>query len=373
MLWAPLRGDWSDASHARHDLILMGLGSLGLQSDREPRGLASGFTASSLEASRKRTAAIRRLNPRAVILAELPFYEYRDEWLPEDHPWWLRQDGQRQQFWPGTHRMDWNQAAYREHVVQQAVALREAGVDGVFFDNLRPEPEPWTAFLRSLREAVGDGFLVQANAGYAVGAHDFAAPFLNGIMYESGWSHKITDWDVMIRKMRHSESLLRTPRISVIERFEEVRSRAGWPGDAKRGEKPPPDPAARRWTLCFSLVVGDFYYLFSDNTSHRHDWYAEYDGKIGQALEDGRRLGSHAWARQLCGGRGLCEPARRGVSPGGGGPDRGEGHPERRSWETFAIPPGDGRVLVPAGAAVGAGPAVGGDGERILPDGEDRP
>ena len=51
------------------------------------------------------------------------------------------------------------------------------------------------------------------------------------------------------------------------------------------GAKPQPDPAARRWSL-YSLIIGEFYYLFSDNTSHRHDWYPEYDVKIGLPLDE---------------------------------------------------------------------------------------
>ena len=120
--------------------------------------------------------------------------------------------------------------------------LKEAGVDGVFYDNVRNEPQAWVAFLKAVREAVGDDFLIFANAGYAVGEYDFAAPYLNGMMYESGWSHNRTQWDDCIAKMQHTQTLLRQPTISLIERFEEIRSRAGWPGDAKRGQKPPADP-----------------------------------------------------------------------------------------------------------------------------------
>ncbi len=295
MLWSPVRGERSLENIARHDLIMMGVGSFGLRYDREPTGLAEGFTADSVERAKERIAEIRKLNPDAPILAELYFYEYRETWLPEDHPWWLRKDGQRQQFWPGTYRMDWYNADYRRHVVQLTAALQRAGLDGVFYDNLREEPEPWMAFLKEVREAVGDDFLILVNSGYAVGKHDFAAPYVNGIMYESGWSHGRTEWDECIAKMQLTESLLREPRISVIERFEETRSRAGWPGDANRGNKPPADPQTRRWSLCYALTVGDFYYLFSDNTSHRHDWYPEYDVKIGLPTGPGERVNSHVW------------------------------------------------------------------------------
>lgn len=345
MLWASVRGERGLKSCAQHDLIVAGTWTLGLELQGEPKGLAAGFTEQSMRIARQRVGELRRLNPHTVILSDLKFYEYPENWLPKDHPWWLREDGKRVQFWPGTFRMDWNQADYRQQIVKQTVAIQQTGVDGVFYDNLRREPEPWVALLTSLRKAVGNDFLILANAGYAVGDYDFAAPFLNGIMYESGWSHGRTDWDDTIEKVQHTETLLREPRISVIERFEEMRGHAGWPGDSRRGQKPKADPEARRWSLCFSLIVGDFYYLFSDNTSHRHDWYPEYDAKIGQPQGRGRRLNSHAWSRSYSGGEvyvnlpGAPEPLKIDV------PFEARDTLTGETGRQFPIPPGDGRVL----------------------------
>ena len=346
MLWSPVRDDSSLESYARHDLIMMGLWSLGLKLDGEPKGLATGFTDESVEAAKKKLTKLRSLNPDAIILADLLFYEYPDKWLPEDHPWWLRKDGRRLQFWPGTHRMDWSQSDYQKKMIKLTAALQRVGVDGVFYDNLREEREAWTTYLSALRKVVGDDFLIFANSGYSVGRHDFAAPFLNGIMYESGWSHGRTEWDELIKKLQHTESLLREPRISLIERFEEIRSRAGWPGDAKRGQKPPADPAARRWSLCFALTVGDFYYLFSDNTSHKHDWYPEYDVKIGHPTGPGQRLNSHAWKRSYTGAEvyvnlpGAKEPLKVAV------PYEAKDSLTGATGRTFEISPGEGRILI---------------------------
>ena len=346
MLWAPVRGDRSAESMARHDLIMTGVGGFGLRYDRQPTGLAEGFTADSVAQARRRIAELRALKPNAPILAELYFYEYGESWLPEDHPWWLRKEGKRQQFWPGTYRMDWSNAEFRRHVVRLTAALKEVGLDGVFYDNLREEPEPWVAFLKEVRQAVGDDFLLLANSGYAVGKHDFAAPYLNGIMYESGWSHGRTEWDDCIAKMRHTESLLRRPTISVIERFEDTGSRAGWPGDPDRGKKPPADPQARRWSLCFALTVADFYYLFADNTSHQHDWYPEYDVKIGLPTAPGERVRSYVWRRTY-------EKAIVVVNlPGAAEPHEvALDRPARdcltgRTGTRFTIAPGDGVILL---------------------------
>ncbi|MHC1766430.1 MAG: putative glycoside hydrolase [Verrucomicrobiia bacterium] len=346
MLWASIRGDNSNEAMARHDLVLVGPSTLGLKYDRQPPGLADGFTPESARVARERVERIRELNPGVIILGEMLFYEWPDRWLPEDHPWWLRKNGERQQFWPGTHRMNWGDPEYRRQVVRQTVSLQGAGLDGVFYDNLREEPEPWVKFLREVRQQVGDHFLILANCGYSVGKHDFAAPFLNGFMYESGWSHGRTgEWTEVIHKMQQSESLLRSPRISLIERFEEVRDQAGWPGDTRRGQKLAADPGARRWSLAFALVVGDFFYLFSDNTSHRHDWYPEYDVKIGQPLGPGEQVNAYAWTRKY-------EKAVVAVNLPGAKADLTLNleHPAKDSLtgeegRSFVIPPGDGRIL----------------------------
>lgn len=346
MLWSPVRGDNSIESIAKHDLILLGSGGLGLKYNRGPIGLADGFTQESIEMAKQRISQIRQINPYAIIFCEIYFYEWSEKWLPEDHPWWLRINDERKQFWPGTYRMNWYDPEYRHHIVKWAVSMKETGIDGVFFDNVRNEPEPWVALLKELRQAVGDDFLIFANAGYNVGDYDFAAPYLNGMMYESGWSHKRTEWDETIQKMQNTEKLLRWPKISVIERFEEIRDHAGWPGDSKRGQKPEPDPPARRWSLCYTLIIGDYYYLFSDNTSHRHDWYPEYDVKIGQPLEAGKRINAHVWQRRyenalvIVNLPGAKESYTIKLQKAAKDSLTGE------ISDSFAVPAGDGRIII---------------------------
>ena len=354
MCWSPVRGDRSLASMARHDMIMTSVEALGLEWDRQPEVMATGFKPESIEAAKQRTAELRKLNPDALILGDLSFYELDEHALPEDHPWWLRKEGKREQFWPGTYRMDWYRPDYQQTVIAKTVALYRAGVvDGVFYDNLREEKEPWLAVMKGVREAVADNFLIQANVGYDIGSYDWLAPYMNGIMYESGWSHPQRSrwrpretWDDRIGMMQHTESLLRQPRISLIERFETTRDHAGWPTDPRKGEPIPRDPAARRWTMCYALIVGDCYYLFSDSTSHRHDWYPEYDVKIGLPLAAGEKVSAHVWQRKY-------EKALVVMNlPDAEEPYQAEvGEPAKDSFtgETgrrFTIPPGDGRILV---------------------------
>ncbi len=345
-LWRPVRGEQGIESVAKHDLIMLGKGSLGLEYNGQPVGLADGFTSGSIKKAQKEVQKYKSINPDAIVTADIFFFEYLDEWLPEDHPWWLTRNGERIQFWPGTHRMDYFNPEFQDHVIKMTLSLKETGVDGVFYDNIREDPEAWVPFLSKLRDAVGDDFLIFANAGYDVGSYDFAAPFMNGMMYESGWSHGRTEWDDCIKKMQHTQSLLREPKISFIERFEETRDNAGWPGDKKRGQKPAEDPAARRWSLCYALTIGDFYYLFADNTSHRHDWYPEYDIKIGLPVEDGKRINSHVWTRKY-------EKALVVVNLPGAKSDHSIEFEQPRKdsltgekGKKFLIPPGEGRIFL---------------------------
>ena len=242
--------------------------------------------------------------------------------------------------------MNWNDAGYRHCIAQWTLSLKESGVDGVFYDNLREEPDPWIALLKEVREKTGDDFLIFANAGYDVGAHDFAAPYLNGIMYESGWSHNRTEWDTTIQKMQHTETLLRKPTISLIERFEDIQNNAGWPNNAKNKEERKTDPQARRWSLCYALIIGDYCYLFSDNTSHRHDWYPEYDVKIGKPLDKGVKVESSVWKRNY-------EKAEVYVNlPGALKPYSVNFAEEKKevftgiSAKSFIIEPGEGKIFI---------------------------
>jgi hypothetical protein len=66
MLWASIRGDNSNQAMARHDLVLVGSGTLGLKYDRQPPGLADGFTPESVGVARERVQRIRQLNPGVI-------------------------------------------------------------------------------------------------------------------------------------------------------------------------------------------------------------------------------------------------------------------------------------------------------------------
>jgi hypothetical protein len=145
--------------------------------------------------------------------------------------------------------------------------------------------------------------------------------------------------------MQHTASLLRSPTISCVERFEDIEE--GDEGPLPKRRRPAErDAAARRWSMCYSLIIGDYYYIFSDNTYHGHDWYPEYDVKIGLPAEAGKQMSSHVWQRRY-------DTALVVVNlPGAKEPYEVKlERPARDSFTgengvRFTVAPGDGRILV---------------------------
>jgi len=332
LLSPAVRGEPDPEAWRRHDLVVVGPDALGLAPDREPAGLAEGFTPASLRLAQQRAGGTHLRHPEAVLLCEVSFYEYRDDRLPEEHPWWLREEGERVPSRPGYYRLNWEDPEYRSHVARLTVALTDTGIDGVFYDHLRPEARaPWTAFLKEVRLGVGSSFLLLASLGDEVSGCEYLLPLLNGVVYEAGWCHDRTDWEECVRAMQRNEVLLRPPRISVVECFAEA--------DA-------PAEAARRSSLCYALTVGDYYYLSHDRASARRPWPPEYEAKIGHPLEPGKQISSHVWRRPY--DRALVVVNLPGAA------EAFTVRVGRPAWDAFTgetgteftLPPGDGRILV---------------------------
>ena len=364
--WHAVRGDRSDASLLRHDLVITGPHWYGLRYDEKPGDVPERFTPESMARARERVAAMRRLHPHAVLIASIAFFEYSD--LSDNHPWylrwneaqhkeqwWYKRRGDLVQFWPGTYRMDLGNLDYQARIVAQIREVREAGLDGVFIDNLGmagmaltkgvDERPAWIGFFKKIREACGDDFLLIANGGLLT---PWAAPYLNGAMFEGLNYGADTDWDQVVGQMQEMVKAQPEPHVDYLERFERTGDDDGWPGDPERGLPPATrDPAARRWSLALALTVGDYYYLFSDSTHHAHDWYSEYDLKIGLPLGPGERVNSHVWRRHYEKGLvvvnlpGAAEPYQADVGMRSLDSFTGE------RGTRFSLPPGDGRILIP--------------------------
>ena len=73
-----------------------------------------------------------------VLLCEIRYRDAHRSYLPEDHEWWLRDEHRKRIVgWAegGYFLLDFQNAAFRKHVVNQAVAtVRSRVVDGVMLD-----------------------------------------------------------------------------------------------------------------------------------------------------------------------------------------------------------------------------------------------
>lgn len=277
MLWSPAeagRGHW--ARIARHDVIVLGIERIALKwTPNKFPALVETIDPATVAKARENLRRLKRLNPSAVVLCEVYFFEEKVAGYPPDHRWWLRNKrGEKQQFWPGTHRMDITRDDYIAHVAGRIAAVHQAtgGAAGIFLDNLRfdrPSKVGWLKLLRRVRLARGWRMPILVNAGWSSDDLAWIAPHVNGIMYEDAVAHtKDGDTEAFYGRVAAIDRLLVRPRISVNERF-------GRRGDAGR----------MRRELLRTLVYTDMSFLYSDSTvGHRHGWFAEWDAPLGRAV-----------------------------------------------------------------------------------------
>ncbi len=276
MMWTPadLRRDkdkW--ANIARHDVIVAGIDTLGLHF-KPHRWHAAAETINPKTAARARAnlARIHKLNPTAVVLCEVFFFEEQQDGYPPDHPWWLRNNkGQRVQFWAGAYRMNLSRTDYIVHVARriQAVYKATGGKAGIFLDNLRTDAasrSAWTSLLKLVRELCGQDMPIQVNAGWQSRDLEWIAPLVNGIAYEDAVNHdKNKDTEAFYLRAHELDRLCRSPQIGVNEVY----------GDRK-------DLPRMRRELIRTLVYTNLAYLYADSTyKHRHGWYADWDVPLG--------------------------------------------------------------------------------------------
>lgn len=172
---------------------------------------------------------ILQKNPNMILLAELTYFEFWEEELPEASPFWLRDtSSNRIAHWSdsgaaaakSTYCLDFSRADLQDHIAVRAAHLVSRGVfDGVFIDwwsepvpsegygfwkeNARPSTYPSvstnlallertakTELLQKIRDAVGTNKLIIANMNYGkyfdapIGPKLITATNLDGVYME---------------------------------------------------------------------------------------------------------------------------------------------------------------------------------------------
>ena len=274
--WSPadnLKGQEPLAVAAKHDLIWHGLEWFGLEWDSSPRGLAEALRPESIPPARAKREALLKLNPNIILLAEIRYRDADRGFLPEGHRWWARdKDGNLLDGWDegGFLQLDFRNPEFREHVARRAKAVVESGVvDGVMLD-WWSDDEYRLALVKAVREAIGDRYLIIANA------NDRTTPvtgrYINGYFMECYASKTADDWRRIAATLEWAEKNLREPRVNCVETWY---------------HKSRDDLNLMRATTTLVLTHSNGYCLFSDpnplpSADHRHNWYQFWDKSLGK-------------------------------------------------------------------------------------------
>ena len=264
---------------ARHDLAFHAPGALGLRWNRHPEGQADGVDPDSVAAARKSRQRLAHLNPNLIFLAEIRYRDASQRFLPDNHPWWKRDDrGDRMPGWKegGFFLLDFANPEFQINIAKKAAAVVSTGVfDGVMLDWWNDD-EDRLALVKRVREAIGPDSLIIANANDRQTPE--TVPYVNGYFMECWRSRTRKDWDRIAKTLLFAESNLREPRVNCVET---------WYENSRQ------DLNRMRATTCLVLTHSNGYCLFSDPNDlptgdHRHDWYPFWNASLGKPTAKGR-------------------------------------------------------------------------------------
>lgn len=322
-------------SLARHDLVFHAPDFFGLKWTGEFKGLAATFDAKSLESAEQKRQMLLRKNPNLVILAELRYRDAHRSYLPADHAWWKRKDGEPIIGWEegGYYLLDIASPGYQAHVAKQAGAIMQSGMfDGIMLDWWLDDDDR-LALVRAIRKIIGDDALILVNA------NDRKTPktagYVNGYFMECYKSKTAEDWDQIAQTLQWAEANLKEPRINCLETwFHKSRE----------------DAHLMRATTTLSLTLSDGYCLFADpnplpTPDHLHDWYAFWDQSLGRPKAKGVKQADDSIHRKFDHGLAVYNPM--GNKPAA--VNFKTPHTAASSSKTakvFVVPPGDGDLFI---------------------------
>lgn len=284
---------------AKHDLAWSAISLCGLRWDKNPSGLAEAFTPESIAAARVMRRKLLALNPNLILIAEIRYRDAHRSFLPEGHPWWLRDEaGRIVKGWEEGNYLclDFGNEAFRRHVARRAKAVIDSGVaDGILLDWWH-EDERRLALVREIRAAIGEEALIIGNSNDQTAP--LTAPYVNGFFMECYRSATVEDWQRLAETLSWAEQHLRRPHVNCIEVwYHQSRS----------------DLNLMRAVTALSLTHSDGYCLFSDpnplpTPDHLHNWYAFWDKGLGRPVAEGAKRPDGATQRAFDEGTVLYNP-----------------------------------------------------------------
>jgi hypothetical protein len=295
---------------ARHDLIFLDLSGIGLAwNNASNPGLSTGFTLASIEKARKFRVQLRALNPNAVLLAEIRYHDAKSGYIPDDSPWWLRDEtGNRIAKTHGTalsgfFMLDPAQPGFQDQIATVCAAAVDTGVvDGCMLDWWE-DTLSHVAIAQKIRAKIGDRGLILGNVNGRLPIR--SAPYINGMFMEGFGASFFPDWRTAVVNLQWATSHLRPPAFTAFE--------AWYPNDAPvSGTTRRNDLTKMRMITTLSLCNCDGYVLYGDPSptpGHPHDWYTFWQPTLGTATEaPGRINADGSYARTFQHGTAVFNP-----------------------------------------------------------------
>jgi len=373
--WNPVenRPGTSDLERmALHDLVFTGTWGMRVNWKVTPeqpyRGLSTVLVnrkgGTSFEQARQRRAELAKLNPNLLLLCELRYREghyvpagkkvklWQREMYPRDSDLWLRdKDGRLCPGWGEDadgdgkverheiHQMlvDFRDPKLHELLARKALALKKSGLfDGIMLDwwnehhattgrwpnwngtvlTRDQERAARIAILRTIRQRVGDGFLILVNSNDRT--VPLSVPYVNGLFmecykpkYDRGYdARRVTR---IAATLAWAEKHLKKPRINCLEGWRVVTNYAGG-RDVRIKERDSTEN--RRWMRLFTtlgLTHSDGYVLFGDDNAqpvgdHLHNWYTFWDADLGRPLSPGKQQDDGSFRREFTNGTAVYNP-----------------------------------------------------------------
>lgn len=227
-------------------------------------------------------------NPTLVFLHELYVLWRPLDWLPEDSPYWLRDENGVIQRAFGHGLMDVNNPDWQREVIAMAVAFDQCGLwDGIMIDGWGEQGaernghlEGMLAILKGIREQVSDNFLILVNTNDKDAPR--SAPYINGLFMETVFPSYRPESEMEFYLTRIENTLswaatsLREPNITGLQGFP-YRDE---PADSERN---------KRWMRAFttmSLTFHDGYVAFTLREGPGYDfWDADLGQPVGETLQ----------------------------------------------------------------------------------------
>ena len=228
-------------------------------------------------------------NSTMVFLHGISVIWYHLEDLPEDSPWWLRDENGEIQLQWGRGLMNLNHPGWQQGVIEMAAAIDKCGLyDGLFIDGWsewhnerRGQLPGQVAILKGIRERVRDNFLIMVNT------NDWQAPasasYINGLFMETGFPENSSTPEGIERGLIKVENTLKWAEETLLE-----PRIIGLEGSNYRHE-PPDNPKNMRWmraTTTLALTFSDGYVAFPLRGGPWYDfWNADLGRPVGETLQ----------------------------------------------------------------------------------------